>query len=50
MYVRVADASASAETCKQLGGKVIEGPRKMGSASFCVIRDPAGAVLALISD
>jgi hypothetical protein len=50
MYVRVADASESAETCKKLGGEVIDGPRKMGSGSFCVIRDPAGAVLALISD
>ena len=50
MYVRVVDASESAETCKKLGGEVIDGPRKMGSGSFCVIRDPAGAVLALISD
>ena len=50
MYVRVADVAASAETCINSGGEVIEGPRKMGSGLFCVIRDPAGAVLALISD
>lgn len=50
MYVRVADASESADTCKKLGGEVIDGPRRMGSGSFGVIRDPAGAVLALISD
>ena len=50
MYVRVEDVSASAERCKDLGGTVMDGPRIMGSIQFCVIRDPEGAVLALISD
>lgn len=48
-YVAVADVAASAERCRQLGGEVIEGPRAMGDARLCVIRDPAGAYLALVS-
>jgi uncharacterized protein len=50
MYVRVKDASESATLCKDMGGVVLDGPRAMGSGQFCVIQDPAGAVLALISD
>ena len=49
VYVAVEDVNKSAETCAQMGGKVIDGPRKMGGKDFCVIQDPAGAVLALIS-
>ena len=50
IYVRVASATASAEQCLKLGGEVLDGPRKMGGNNFCVIKDPAGAVLALVSD
>lgn len=50
IYVRVASATASAEQCLKLGGEVLDGPRKMGDSDFCVIKDPAGAVLALVSD
>ncbi len=50
MYVRVADVEASAKECIKSGGQVIEGPRPMGSSNLCVIKDPAGAVLALISN
>jgi predicted enzyme related to lactoylglutathione lyase len=49
MYVRVQDVLASARKCKALGGKVLDGPRKMGAEQFCVIEDPEGAVLALVS-
>lgn len=49
LYVTVADVGASAARCTELGGKVLEGPRKMGASDFCVVQDPAGAVLALIS-
>jgi predicted enzyme related to lactoylglutathione lyase len=35
--------------CKEGGGRVISGPRDMGSyGRFCVIQDPAGAVAGLI--
>jgi uncharacterized protein len=49
MYVRVEDAEKSAIKCKESGGNVLDGPRSMGSSQFCVIQDPEGAVLALIS-
>ena len=49
IYVTVEDVNRSAELCKESGGKVIDGPRKMGEYNFCVIQDPAGAVIALIT-
>jgi uncharacterized protein len=49
VYVAVEDVNKSAETCTAMGGKVLDGPRKMGGKDFCVIQDPAGAVLALIT-
>lgn len=50
VYVRVADVQESAETCLQKGGKVLEGPKRLGNSDFVVIQDPAGAVMALLSD
>jgi len=50
VYVRVADVGASAEQCEKLGGKILEGPKRMGAMNFCVIEDPAGAVMALMSE
>jgi predicted enzyme related to lactoylglutathione lyase len=49
IYVHVADAYQAAEACERAGGKVLAGPRKMGDYGFCVIQDPAGAVLGLMS-
>jgi len=49
MYITVADVEASAKKCVELGGKLIDGPRKMGNQTFCAIQDPGGAVCALIS-
>lgn len=48
VYVQVEDVEASAERVRGLGGEIIDGPRGVGSIRFCVLRDPAGAVLALI--
>jgi uncharacterized protein len=48
-YIAVADLEASVRQCEERGGTVISGPK--GDAEhgrFCVIRDPAGAVLALM--
>lgn len=50
MYVNVEDIDSSIRRAVELGGHLIDGPRKMGKNRFCVIRDPAGAVLALISE
>lgn len=50
IYITVEDVEASAEKCRQNGGEVVDGPRSMGDGKFCVIRDPAGAVAALIGN
>jgi predicted enzyme related to lactoylglutathione lyase len=47
IYITVEDVGSSARKCVELGGKVLNGPRKMGGGDFCVIQDPAGAVCAL---
>ena len=47
IYVFVEDVEESAKRCRELGGELLAGPKSMGSASYCVIRDPAGAVCAL---
>ncbi|MBX3379712.1 MAG: VOC family protein [Phycisphaeraceae bacterium] len=49
MYITVADVAASAKRCVELGGKLLDGPRKMGGQMFCAIQDPGGAVCALVS-
>lgn len=48
IYVAVDDLDAAVARCTELGGEVIDGPRAMGNARFCAIRDPAGAVAGLI--
>lgn len=48
IYVAVEDLEASIVQCHRLGGAVLAGPRPLGEARYCVIRDPAGAVCALI--
>ena len=50
LYVRVKSIAESIGKCEKLGGSIIDGPRRMGNQQFCVIQDPAGAVLALLSD
>ena len=50
VYVRVGDVQESAEACLQKGGKILDGPKRMGNSNFCVIEDPAGAVMALLSE
>jgi predicted enzyme related to lactoylglutathione lyase len=47
LYVIIADLDQSISKCKELGGEVIAGPKSMGDARYCVIRDPAGAVCGL---
>jgi hypothetical protein len=48
VYVAVADLEVSMSRCRELGGAVVAGPSGMGSyGRYCVIRDPAGAYLAL---
>lgn len=47
IYITVADLDASMAACKECGGEVVAGPKSMGNARYCMIRDPAGAVCAL---
>jgi predicted enzyme related to lactoylglutathione lyase len=49
-YVTVDDVDARAEQAEQLGGKLLMGPRDIPDVGrFCVISDPQGAVLSLIT-
>ena len=49
IYVTVKSLDQSIVNCTELGGEIIAGPKSMGShGRYCVIRDPAGAVMALI--
>ncbi|MCE2503249.1 MAG: VOC family protein [Chlorobi bacterium] len=50
IYINVKDVEKSAAKCREHGGEVLDGPRMMGGSKFCAIRDPGGAVLALVSD
>ncbi|GAA3933884.1 hypothetical protein GCM10023085_14000 [Actinomadura viridis] len=36
--------------CAELGGAVVSGPKGQGPGAYCVIQDPAGAVLALMQN
>ena len=47
MYVVVADLKKSVKQCLKLGGKQVTEIAPQGDNSFCVIRDPAGAMIGL---
>jgi len=48
IYIVVENVEESAVSCSELGGKVLVGPKDMGSyGRYCVIEDPAGATAAL---
>ncbi|MGH2959840.1 MAG: VOC family protein [Solirubrobacterales bacterium] len=48
VYVTVDDLDDSIAACDQLGGKVVFGPRASETMGrWCVVEDPAGAVMAL---
>lgn len=48
VYVTVDDLDDSIEACNKLGGKVVFGPRESEAMGrWCVVEDPAGAVMAL---
>jgi predicted enzyme related to lactoylglutathione lyase len=48
IYINVEDLDRSIERCVALGGAVIVGSKCMGEQGrVCVVRDPAGAAVAL---
>jgi hypothetical protein len=51
MYIVVADIDASVARCVELGGSVLVDPKNSGGgARYCIIKDPAGAVVALYQE
>lgn len=47
LYVVVEDLDASMDAARERGGEVVNGPRDMGPDRMAVVRDPAGAAIAL---
>ena len=48
LYVIVESLDESVKKCTELGGEVIGSMRDMGAQGrFCIVRDPAGAAIAL---
>ena len=48
VYVKVDDLDDSIAACERLGGAVVFGPKDSETMGrWCVVRDPAGAVMAL---
>ena len=48
MYITIENIEQSTAACKEKGGKVLREPKAIsGYGTFCVIEDPAGAVVAL---
>ena len=51
LYVTVNDLDAAAKKVQELGGKILVPPTEItdAAARFCVIQDPQGAVISLIT-
>ena len=47
MYVTIENLDERVAKCKTSGGTVVDGPRSAGGGRIAVIKDPAGAILAL---
>lgn len=48
IYIKVANLDESMAAAKSNGGEILAGPKSVGEARFCVIKDPAGAVFGII--
>jgi predicted enzyme related to lactoylglutathione lyase len=48
IYIAVDNLDKSIETCLALGGTLIAGPKGQEQHRYCVVKDPAGAVVALV--
>jgi predicted enzyme related to lactoylglutathione lyase len=47
LYITVADLASAVTRAQALGGAVLKAPAKMGAGWYAVVRDPAGAAVAL---
>lgn len=51
IYVHVDDIEASATKVRELGGSILKGPTDPASyGRYCIIKDPAGVVMALFEE
>lgn len=51
VYIYVANLDASLKKCEQLGGRPLTPVKHYGNdGKYCIIQDPAGAVMALFED
>lgn len=48
VYFVVEDLDASLAVCERRGGSVVKGPSTAGESRYVIVRDPAGAVCALV--
>ena len=48
-YIAVTSLDAAMARCSERGGRIVDGPRKMGEGRrFCIIQDPAGAYAGFV--
>ena len=48
-YIAVTSLDAAMARCSDLGGRIVDGPRRMGEGRrFCIMQDPAGAHAGLV--
>lgn len=50
MYITIENLNASIDKSTALGGKIVEGPKKMGKSSYAIVQDPAGAYFVLFEE
>lgn len=48
IYIKVKSLDASLDGARRNGGEILAGPKQFGGARFCVLKDPAGAVFAVM--
>jgi uncharacterized protein len=48
IYIAVKDVQASADAAVRNGGEIVAGPKGSGASRICVLKDPAGAVFAVM--
>jgi predicted enzyme related to lactoylglutathione lyase len=48
IYIKVKNLDASLDAARANGGEIVAGPKEFGAARFCVLKDPAGAVFAVM--
>lgn len=48
IYISVEDLDQAMETCLSIGGKIVSAPAGGEHYRYCVVQDPAGAVVALV--